>query len=170
MLKEIEVKKFKAFFKNALKKCDDTLPAQFFQKTGSEGPGDEVDKFNVDRQTQMDLKLKWRNALFHKKVTMALKKIANGTFGDCEDCGGHIQLKRLRARPTATMCISCKEEQEKVENHIPYAKKSHTSGKMGGLFSETSAHNQEDSIQKAEVMGNTIKTANRIALNAENPY
>ncbi|MBT5093183.1 MAG: hypothetical protein HOM21_03000, partial [Halobacteriovoraceae bacterium] len=40
-----------------------------------------------------------------------------------------IELSRLYARPTANLCIGCKEDQERIETHIPYQKKSHTLGK-----------------------------------------
>ena len=41
--------------------------------------------------------------------------IENGTFGICEICEEEISVKRLEARPVTTMCIRCKEEQEKQE-------------------------------------------------------
>lgn len=47
------------------------------------------------------------------EVEVALNKIADGTFGICEDCGGGIWIKRLEAYPNATQCIECREEQEK---------------------------------------------------------
>ncbi|HEX9619882.1 MAG TPA: TraR/DksA C4-type zinc finger protein [Polyangiaceae bacterium] len=39
----------------------------------------------------------------------------DGSFGVCEDCGDPISIKRLEARPETTLCIRCKEEQERVE-------------------------------------------------------
>ena len=45
----------------------------------------------------------------------ALEKIDQGTFGVCDDCGEKISLKRLEARPETTLCIRCKEDQERVE-------------------------------------------------------
>ena len=45
-------------------------------------------------------------------VDEALEKIARGTYGSCEDCGGDISKNRLRALPFARLCIDCKREQE----------------------------------------------------------
>ncbi|TMB23658.1 MAG: conjugal transfer protein TraR, partial [Deltaproteobacteria bacterium] len=50
-----------------------------------------------------------------KKIDDALARIENGTFGTCEICEEEISVKRLEARPVTTMCIRCKEEQEKQE-------------------------------------------------------
>lgn len=90
---------------------------------------DEVDLALEERERQLKLKLKGRDSFFLKKVVSALARIENGTFGDCEECGCEIEINRLYARPTATMCINCKEEQEKGEGHILYKNKSHTLGK-----------------------------------------
>jgi DnaK suppressor protein len=49
------------------------------------------------------------------KIQKALERIDNGTFGVCEECDELISLKRLEARPETTLCIRCKEEQERVE-------------------------------------------------------
>ena len=50
-----------------------------------------------------------------EKVQKALSKIDDGSFGVCEECGASISPKRLDARPEATLCIRCKEDQERVE-------------------------------------------------------
>jgi len=92
--------------------------------------GDVIDILNSDRDSVMNLKLIGRERFFIKKVMDALVRIENRTFGVCSDCGGDIELGRLKARPTATQCISCKEDQERVEDTIVYQKKSHTLGKQ----------------------------------------
>ncbi len=61
-----------------------------------------------------------------KKIEGALLKIKNGTFGNCEECEGEIEINRLRARPVATQCIACKVEGERVQGQLLYEKKSHT--------------------------------------------
>jgi DnaK suppressor protein len=45
----------------------------------------------------------------------ALTKIDDGTFGTCEECSEEISVKRLEARPETTLCIRCKEDQERLE-------------------------------------------------------
>ncbi|QDG54868.1 hypothetical protein FIV42_10920 [Persicimonas caeni] len=49
------------------------------------------------------------------KINDALERIANDEYGYCESCEEEINEKRLRARPMTTMCIDCKEEQEREE-------------------------------------------------------
>ena len=39
-------------------------------------------------------------------------RLEDGTFGICQECGGEISEKRLKARPIAILCIKCKEKQE----------------------------------------------------------
>jgi DnaK suppressor protein len=49
------------------------------------------------------------------KIQKALARLEEGSFGECEECGDKISAKRLEARPETTLCIRCKEEQERVE-------------------------------------------------------
>lgn len=67
----------------------------------------------------MRTRLRNREAIFLKKLDEALERISGGSFGLCEDCGDDIEIKRLEARPTATLCVTCKETQERHEHsHI----------------------------------------------------
>ncbi|MBY0470205.1 TraR/DksA family transcriptional regulator [bacterium] len=80
---------------------------------------DDVDMTSVELETGMRIRLRNREALLGKKIQEALRKIQDGTFGECETCGEEIELKRLEARPITTMCVSCKEEAERLESlHI----------------------------------------------------
>jgi DnaK suppressor protein len=76
---------------------------------------DDVDQASADMEQALRLRLRNRENLLVKKVDEALERIENGTFGECESCGEDIELRRLEARPTATFCIACKEEQEQRE-------------------------------------------------------
>jgi DnaK suppressor protein len=78
---------------------------------------DEVDQATTDVEQSMRMRLCNRETLYLKKVEEALRRIEEGTFGLCEACEEEIGLKRLEARPTATLCVSCKEEQERKEVH-----------------------------------------------------
>jgi DnaK suppressor protein len=80
--------------------------------------GDEVDIVSSEKENQMDFRLKARNAVYLKKVRKSLQKIEDGTFGECADCGSEIAYNRLMARPTADLCIHCKEAEEKEENQL----------------------------------------------------
>ena len=51
-----------------------------------------------------------------RKIDLSLDRIASGDFGTCAECGEPISMKRLKARPVATLCIACKEMQERRES------------------------------------------------------
>src|SRR5262245_23076420 len=70
---------------------------------------DEVDMTSTELEQSMRMRLRNREALFLKKIDESLKRIADGTFGECETCGEDIEVRRLEARPTTTMCVGCKE-------------------------------------------------------------
>src|SRR5665213_3474375 len=78
---------------------------------------DEIDQATTDAAQSMQMRLCNRETLYLKKVEDAITRIEEGTFGLCEVCEEEIGLKRLEARPTATLCVSCKEEQERKEVH-----------------------------------------------------
>lgn len=52
------------------------------------------------------------------KIVKALQRIENREYGFCEKCGEDIGVRRLEARPTATLCIECKTLDEIREKHI----------------------------------------------------
>jgi len=55
-----------------------------------------------------------------EEIEEALKKIKDGEFGVCEQCGGRISVERLKVIPYASLCIRCKREEEqyaRAESH-----------------------------------------------------
>jgi len=78
---------------------------------------DEADFATVEQNETISLRLRDREALLLAKIEKTLTKLnqEGEDFGLCENCGAEIGLKRLLARPVATLCIKCKEEQEKIE-------------------------------------------------------
>jgi DnaK suppressor protein len=76
---------------------------------------DEIDQATTDAEQAMMMRLSNREAFVLKKIDGALKRIEDGTYGDCEECGERIDPRRLKARLFVTLCISCKEEQERGE-------------------------------------------------------
>ena len=63
---------------------------------------DEVDMSSTELETGMRNRLRNRESLCLKKIDEALKRIEDGEFGSCEDCGDEIEPKRLLAQPTTT--------------------------------------------------------------------
>lgn len=76
---------------------------------------DEMDLASSEYLQAFTFRLRGREKNLLDKIEKALERIDNGTFGTCEECDEPIALKRLEARPEATLCIRCKEEQERVE-------------------------------------------------------
>lgn len=81
----------------------------------TETTGDEGDQAQNMADQHLSLRFKERERALLKKIEAAIMKIKEGTFGECEDCGGDIGIKRLEIRPIATLCIGCKEAEEKRE-------------------------------------------------------
>jgi DnaK suppressor protein len=76
---------------------------------------DEMDLASSEYLQSFTFRLRGREKTFLKKIDHALAKIDDGTFGICEECEEPISIKRLEARPETTLCIRCKEDQERME-------------------------------------------------------
>ncbi len=76
---------------------------------------DEIDYASSESHRALNFRLRDRERFLLAKIDKALKKIDGGDFGVCEDCGDPIGVKRLEARPVTTLCIRCKEEEEREE-------------------------------------------------------
>ena len=76
---------------------------------------DEMDLASSEYLQSFQFRLRGREKVFLKKIDYALAKIEDGTFGMCESCDEPISVKRLEARPETTLCIRCKEDQERTE-------------------------------------------------------
>jgi DnaK suppressor protein len=110
------LKKFKRIF-DAQRKAllfNDKIVREDFNVNGDDRL-DELDQATTDVEQSMRMRLRNRELLYLKKVDEALKRIEEGTFGECSECGEDIEVRRLEARPTATHCVGCKEDQEKKE-------------------------------------------------------
>ena len=77
--------------------------------------GDSVDIASLEINQAAMQKIGKRELYLLKKIDLALKKMDEGTYGECESCGEEIALARLMARPVAQLCIDCKTDQENVE-------------------------------------------------------
>jgi len=76
---------------------------------------DEMDLASSEYLQSFTFRLRGREKSFLDKITKALVKIEDGSFGTCEECSEEISIKRLEARPETTLCIKCKEDQERME-------------------------------------------------------
>ncbi len=76
---------------------------------------DEMDLSASEYLQSFTFRLRGREKVFLDKIQKAIERIEEGNFGTCEECGEEISAKRLEARPETTLCIRCKEDQERVE-------------------------------------------------------
>ena len=76
---------------------------------------DEIDTASSEVNLQFTGRLREREQGLLSKIEAALRKIEEGSFGECVSCGDDIGIARLKARPVAELCIECKSEQEKHE-------------------------------------------------------
>ena len=76
---------------------------------------DIVDKASSYTDKSVEMKALYRSRKLIAKINAALKRLKDGTYGYCEDSGEPIGLKRLMARPVATLSIEAQEKHEKEE-------------------------------------------------------
>jgi DnaK suppressor protein len=110
------LKKFKKIFEQQRQSLlfNDRVLREDFSVNGDDR-FDELDQATSDIEQSMRMRLRNREVFYLKKLDEALKRIEEGTFGECEECGEDIGQNRLLARPTATLCVACKEDQERRE-------------------------------------------------------
>jgi DnaK suppressor protein len=76
---------------------------------------DMYDLASIETERLYEYALKDRERRSVVELIDALKRIDEGIYGTCEDCGKPISEKRLKVAPSATQCIECKVEAEKRE-------------------------------------------------------
>jgi DnaK suppressor protein len=81
----------------------------------AEGYPDPTDRGNLESDRNLLLRIRDRERKLISKIDEALARIADGSFGLCEECDEPIAVERLKARPVTTLCIECKAAQEERE-------------------------------------------------------
>jgi DnaK suppressor protein len=77
--------------------------------------GDFTDRASLETDRSTLLRIRDRESLLIRKIKKSLADIESGEYGICEDCGDGIAIGRLKARPIARRCITCKTKQEIFE-------------------------------------------------------
>lgn len=95
-----------------LKEADDTLTS--LQNGGLQEP-DLTDRASAETDRALELRTRDRARKLIGKIDAALERIENGTYGYCEETGEPISLRRLEARPIATLSIEAQERHERME-------------------------------------------------------
>jgi len=79
---------------------------------------DPNDRASQESDMALELRNRDRERKLIKKIDETLRNIDGNEYGYCEGCGVEIGLKRLEARPTATLCIDCKTLDEMREKQV----------------------------------------------------
>ena len=79
---------------------------------------DPNDRASQESDMSLELRNRDRERKLIKKIDETIARIDAGEYGYCESCGVEIGLKRLEARPTATLCIDCKTLDELRERQV----------------------------------------------------
>ena len=113
--------KHKTYFKNKLMKWRNeiveanTKGLYSNEIDGEISSADIVDQASSQTEKTVEMRTLNRQIKLLSKIDKALKKISNDTYGYCEETGEPIGLKRLIARPIATLSIEAQEKHEKNE-------------------------------------------------------
>ncbi len=79
---------------------------------------DPSDRATQESEFTMELRARDRERKLIKKIDESLTNVDSGDYGFCEQCGVEIGIRRLEARPTASLCIDCKTLDEIKEKHV----------------------------------------------------
>ena len=79
---------------------------------------DPNDRASQETDMAIELRNRDRERKLIKKIDETLGRIESGDYGFCDKCGVEIGIKRLEARPTATLCIDCKTLEELREKQV----------------------------------------------------
>jgi DnaK suppressor protein len=79
---------------------------------------DPTDRASQESEFSLELRTRDRERKLIKKIDETLAKIDSHDYGYCESCGVEIGIRRLEARPTATLCIDCKTLDEIREKQM----------------------------------------------------
>ena len=79
---------------------------------------DPNDRATQEEEFALELRTRDRERKLIRKIDEALQDLETGDYGYCEICGVEIGIKRLEARPTATLCIDCKTLDEIKERQL----------------------------------------------------
>jgi DnaK suppressor protein len=83
-----------------------------------ETPADPADRATAEEEYTLALRLRERESMLLRKIDESLARIRNKDYGYCEKTGEPIGIPRLLARPTATVCVQVKDQDEKIEQHF----------------------------------------------------
>ena len=115
--------KMKEYFRQKLENWKNELLKESSQtlnnlQTENEAKPDMTDRASEEIDRTFELRTRDRERKLINKIEAALRRIEEGTYGYCEETGEPIGLKRLEARPVATLSLEAQEMHEKAEKRF----------------------------------------------------
>ena len=116
--------KMKEYFRQILVNWKDELLKESsqtlnnLQNVENSAKPDLTDRASEETDRTFELRTRDRERKLINKIVAALKRIEDGTYGYCEETGEPISLKRLQARPVATLSLEAQENHEKAEKRL----------------------------------------------------
>ncbi len=111
-MREYFRQKLLAWRSELLRESDETLA--HLQEGGLQEP-DIADRASAETDRALELRTRDRERKLISKIDSALERIADGSYGYCEETGEPITIRRLEARPIATLSIEAQERHERLE-------------------------------------------------------
>ena len=87
-------------------------------QTENEAKSDITDRASEEIDRSFELRTRDRERKLINKIDAALQRIEDGSYGYCDETGDPISIKRLEARPVATLSLEAQEMHEKAEKRI----------------------------------------------------
>ena len=113
IMKEYFRQKLLAWREELLRESDQTL--SHLQQEGGAQEADLADRATTETDRALELRTRDRERKLISKIDAALERILEGTYGFCEESGEPIGVRRLDARPIATLSIEARERHERLE-------------------------------------------------------
>ncbi len=115
--------KMKEYFRQKLENWKSELLKESSQtlnnlQTENEAKPDMTDRASEEIDRTFELRTRDRERKLINKIDAALRRIEDGNYGYCEETGEPIGLKRLEARPVATLSLEAQEMHEKAEKRL----------------------------------------------------
>ena len=115
--------KMKEYFRQKLLSWKKDLLKESFQtlnnlQNENEAKPDITDRASEEIDRSFELRTRDRERKLINKIDAALQRIEDGSYGYCDETGDPISIKRLEARPVATLSLEAQEMHEKAEKRI----------------------------------------------------
>ena len=114
-MKEYFRQKLESWKQNLLKESSQTLNNL---QNENEAKPDITDRASEEIDRSFELRTRDRERKLINKIDAALQRIEDGSYGYCDETGDPISIKRLEARPVATLSLEAQEMHEKAEKRI----------------------------------------------------